>query len=108
MLLEADQYSEAARQPSGVDEESDPKGKRVAKKWLEGMARGLRERFPRELRRVREVLGFTQVSLAEHAGLTVTSVAMIERSERAPSLDTAARLCWAIDIMSGLRPEDLK
>ena len=51
-------------------------------------------------------LGLTQQRLADIADLTVTAVAMAERGERAPSLDTAMRLCWALDIAAGVTLED--
>src|SRR5215469_7095637 len=62
---------------------------RMTKRWLEGMSRNLKERFPTGLRKRREELGLTQQQLANMAELTVTAVAMIERSERVPNLDTA-------------------
>ena len=55
----------------------------------------------------REELGLTQQELADTAGLTATAVAMIERGERAPSLDTATRLCWALDVAAGASVEEL-
>jgi DNA-binding XRE family transcriptional regulator len=70
----------------------------ATKRWLEGMSRNLKKRFATGLRQRREELGLTQQELADKAGLTVTAVAMIERGERAPNLDTAARLCWALDV----------
>ena len=57
------------------------------------MSRHLKESFPAGLRKHREELGLTQQELADIAELTATAVAMIERSERTPNLDTAARLC---------------
>jgi DNA-binding XRE family transcriptional regulator len=71
---------------------------RATKSWLEGSSRHLKETFSIGLRQRREELGLTQQELADHAGLTVTAVAMIERGERTPSLDTAAKLCWALDM----------
>ncbi len=71
------------------------------------MSRHLKESFPTGLRKRREELGLTQQELAEIAELTVTAVAMIERGERAPNLDTAARLCWALDVAAGVTPEEL-
>lgn len=80
---------------------------RATKRWLEGMSRHLRESFPAGLRALREELDVTQQQLADIADLTVTAVAMIERGERAPNLDTAARLCWALDVAAGAGPDDL-
>jgi DNA-binding XRE family transcriptional regulator len=78
---------------------------RMTKNWLEGMSRHLKEQFPSGLRRQRKEIGLTQQQLADTAGLTATGVAMIERGERAPNLDTAARLCWALDVAAGVAPE---
>ena len=78
---------------------------RATKKWLEGMARHMKKSFPDRLRKAREKLGSTQQELADIAQLTSTAVAMIERSERAPSLDTAAKLCWALDVVAGVKFE---
>jgi len=78
---------------------------RATRRWLEGMSRHLKESFPAGLRERREQLGLTQQQLADIAELTVTAVAMIERGERTPSLDTAARLCWALDAAAG-QPEN--
>jgi DNA-binding XRE family transcriptional regulator len=69
----------------------------ATKRWLQGMSRHLKESFSTGLRKRREELGLSQQELAGIAGLTTTAVAMIERGERAPGLDTAARLCWALD-----------
>jgi DNA-binding XRE family transcriptional regulator len=80
---------------------------RATRRWLEGMSRNLKESFPTGLRERREELGLTQQELANIAELTVTAVAMIERGERLPNLDTAARLCWALDVAAGVTPEEL-
>ena len=80
---------------------------RATKCWLEGMSRHLRERFPAGLRALREELAITQQQLADIAALTVTAVAMIERGERMPNLDTAARLCWALDAAAGVARDEL-
>lgn len=80
---------------------------RATKRWLQGMSRHLKESFRTGLRKCREELGLTQQELAEIAGLTSTAVAMIERGERSPNLDTAARLCWALDVAAGVTVEEL-
>lgn len=80
---------------------------RATKRWLEGMSGHLKDSFSTGLRKRREELGLTQQELADIAELTVTGVAMIERGERAPNLDTAARLCWALDVAAGVAPEEL-
>ena len=80
----------------------------VTKRWLEGMSRQLKERFSTSLRKCRVEAGMTQQELADIAELTVTAVAMIERGERAPNLDTVTRLCWALDVAAGVTPEQLE
>jgi DNA-binding XRE family transcriptional regulator len=104
-LYRADLYDQEAEKilvPPGVPRLNP---ERATKSWLEGMSRHLKESFPTELRKRREELGLTQQQLADIAELTVTAVAMIERGERAPNLDTAARLCWALDVAAGVRGE---
>jgi DNA-binding XRE family transcriptional regulator len=83
----------------------NPEG--MTKRWLEGSSRHMKERFRTGLRQQRERLGLTQQALADRAGLTGTAVAMIERGERTPNLDTAARLCWALDTAAGVTAADL-
>lgn len=106
-LYRADLYDQEAGKlavPHGATR-SNPQ--RATRRWLEGMSRHLKESFPAGLRERREQLGLTQQQLADTAQLTVTAVAMIERGERAPNLDTAARLCWALDVAAGVTPDDL-
>jgi len=71
----------------------------ATQRWLDGMARNLEESFPEKLRSAREYAGITQQQLAETAQLSVTGLAMIERGERLPGLDTATRICWALDML---------
>jgi DNA-binding XRE family transcriptional regulator len=107
-LYRADLYDQQAGKiavPPGATR-LDPQ--RATKRWLEGMSRHLKESFPAGLRERREQLGLTQQQLADIAQLTVTAVAMIERGERVPNLDTAARLCWALDAAAGVTPNELK
>ena len=78
---------------------------RATRSWCEGMSRHLKESFATRFRKAREELGVTQQELADIAELTVTAVAMIERGERAPSLDTAQRLCMALDVAAGVWPD---
>lgn len=73
----------------------------ATRRWLEGMSRHLIDSFPERLRGARERLGITQQRLSEIAGMSETGLAMIERGERVPNLDTAARICWALDIAGG-------
>lgn len=75
----------------------------ATQRWLEGMARNLEQSFPEKLRSARENAGITQQQLAETAQLSVTGLAMIERGERLPSLDTATRICWALDVLGEYR-----
>jgi DNA-binding XRE family transcriptional regulator len=100
-LYRADLYDQQAEKivvPHGAP---NLNAERATRRWFEGMSRHLRESFPTGLRKRREELGLTQQELADIAELTVTAVAMIERGERAPNLDTAARLCWALDVAAG-------
>ena len=96
-LYRADLYDKEAEKinvPHGAPR-LNPEG--LTKRWLEGMSRQIKETFPAGFRKYREELGVTQQQIAEIADLTVTAIAMFERGERAPNLDTAARLCWALD-----------
>jgi DNA-binding XRE family transcriptional regulator len=106
-LYRADSYDQEAEKivvPPGAPRLN---AESATRRWLEGMSRHLKESFPAGLRKRREELGLTQQELADIADLTVTAVAMIERGERAPNLDTAARLCWALDVAAGVTLEDL-
>jgi len=76
-------------------------------RWLEGMSRHLKQNFPKRLRIARERLGITQQKLSDIADLSVTGLAMIERGERVPNLDTAARICWALDLAGGVALQQL-
>jgi DNA-binding XRE family transcriptional regulator len=99
-----DREAEKLHVPSRTEKLSP---ERATKRWLEGMSRRLKTNFSAGLRQLRQELAMTQQQLAEKADLTVTAVAMIERGERAPNLDTAARLCWALDVAAGVTPDDL-
>jgi DNA-binding XRE family transcriptional regulator len=106
-LYRADLYDQQAEEiivPPGAPRLNP---ERATRRWFEGMSRHLKESFPAGLRKRREELGLTQQQLADIAELTVTAVAMIERGERAPNLDTAARLCWALDVAGGVTLEGL-
>ncbi len=81
--------------------------KHATRHWLEGMSRYMKENFSNMLCKRREQLGLTQQELAGIAALTVTAVATIERGEWEPNLDTATQLCWALDVVAGITPEDL-
>src|SRR5262245_31272349 len=96
-LYQAEHYDTEAEKIVVPPGSSRLNPERATQRWLEGMSRNLKERFPAGLRKRREELGLTQQALADIAELTVTAVAMIERGERTPNLDTAARLCWALD-----------
>jgi DNA-binding XRE family transcriptional regulator len=74
----------------------------ATRRWLEGMSQHLKQNFPKKLRSARERLGITQQRLSEIADLSATGLAMIERGERVPNLDTAARICWALDVAGGV------
>jgi DNA-binding XRE family transcriptional regulator len=100
-LCRADDYDQqaAAIQPPPTAGRKDPE--RATQSWLQGMSRQIKESFPDKFRQAREAAGLTQQRLSEVAELSVTGLAMIERGERTPSLDTAARICWALDVASG-------
>lgn len=107
-LFRGDCYEREAKNvvvPAGTRQ---PSPQRATKRWLEGMSRHLKESFSLGLRNRRQELAVTQQQLADIADLTVTAVAMIERGERLPNLDTAARLCWALDAVAGVAAEDLR
>lgn len=106
-LYRADLYNQEAEKIAVAPGSSRLDPERATKRWLEGMSRHLKDNFPTGLRKRREELGLTQQELADIAELTVTAVAMIERGERVPNLDTAVRLCWALDVAAGVTPEEL-
>jgi len=107
-LYRADHFDEEAKAIAVPPDAPRHHAERVTRRWLEGMSRHLKQAFSAQLRREREKLGLTQQQLADQAELTVTAVAMIERKERIPNLDTAARLCWALDVAAGVSPGDLQ
>ena len=59
--------------------------------------KNLRLVFGRNLRRRREVLGFSQEDLAERAGLHRTYIGSVERGERNVSIDNMERLATAVE-----------
>ena len=97
-LYRADLYDQQADKIIVPPKSPKYDANRMTKRWLEGMSRYLKDKFPTGLRKQREELGLTQQQLADITELSVTAVAMIERGERGPNLDTAARLCWALDV----------
>jgi DNA-binding XRE family transcriptional regulator len=97
-LYRADLYDQEAAKIDVPSAAPRLNPERATKRWLQGMSRHLKKSFPAGLRQRREELGLTQQELADIAGLTSTAVAMIERGERLPNLDTVARLCWALDV----------
>lgn len=107
-LYRADHYDQQAGKIEVPPNATRRDPQRATQKWFQGMSRQLKESFPAGLRELREQLGLTQQSLAATAELSVTAVALIERGERVPNLDTAARLCWALDIAAGITADDLK
>lgn len=52
----------------------------------------------RRVRRKRRELGLTQEQLAEQVGLSTSFIGFIERGEKAPSLDTMAKLADVLDM----------
>lgn len=55
-------------------------------------------RVGRAIRRARHDHGWTQVELAERAGLSSNYVARLERGELGPSLRVALRICEAVGV----------
>jgi DNA-binding XRE family transcriptional regulator len=97
----------AAMAHDGGEKTPEAVSSRWARRWNEGMSRHLKRKFPEKLLNARQGVGITQQQLSEIANLSVTGVAMIERGERLPNLDTAARICWALDVAAGVTPEQL-
>jgi len=54
--------------------------------------------FPARLKELRQQADLSQEALARLAGTTASSVAKLERGERAPSLDLAGRLADALGV----------
>ncbi len=50
------------------------------------------------IRHGRHALGWTQVELAEAAGLSANYIARLERGELSPSLLVATQICRALDV----------
>ena len=100
-LCRADEYDQqaVAITPPEAAGRTDPQ--QATQNWFRGMSKQIKESFPDKFRQAREDAGLTQQQLSEFADLSVTGLAMIERGERTPSLDTAARICWALDVASG-------
>ena len=106
-LYRAEEYQTRSTNLTDTTDRLQTDVNRATRNWLSGMSRSLREKFPEQLRSQREKLGITQQQLADIAELSVTAVAMIERGERSPNLDTAARLCWALDVAAEVTIDDL-
>jgi DNA-binding XRE family transcriptional regulator len=64
------------------------------------LSRQMPQRFADGLRRRRREINRTLQDVADLAGISVTMIAMIERGERTPSLETALRICWALDAVA--------
>ena len=66
------------------------------------------EAIGERVRRCRQLRGWTQLQLAARAGLTQSTISMIEKGARGNemSLDTAWRIAWAlgtsIDMLAGM------
>jgi|GEM_PF-2842920 len=100
-LYRADQYDHQAAAIELPSTAGRKNPERATQKWLQGMSQHFKFSFSQKLRRAREDAGLTQKELSGIAGLSVTGLAMVERGERVPNLDTAARICWALDVASG-------
>lgn len=68
------------------------------------------ESIGERVRRCRQLRSWTQVELAERAGLTQSTISMIEKGARGSemSLETAWRLAWSLgtslDCLAGMPP----
>jgi DNA-binding XRE family transcriptional regulator len=100
LLYRADQYDQQAGGVEPAPASSPMNPEHATQKWLQGMSGHFKSSFPKKLRRAREEAGLTQQELSGIAEPLVTGLAMIERGERVPNLDTAARICWALDVAS--------
>lgn len=100
-LYRAGHYDEQAAKIETAPSASRMEPEVATRRWLEGMSRHIKKSFPEKLRSAREAAGLTQQQVSEVAQLSVTGLAMIERGERLPNLDTAARICWALDLCTG-------
>lgn len=56
------------------------------------------ERFGENLRRARREAGMSQEEVAFRADLHRTEIGLLERGERTPRIDTAAKLAGAVDV----------
>lgn len=54
--------------------------------------------FPKNLKQIREFLGYSQAEVAELAGLTCGSLSMLESGKRTPSLPTLVKLLKALGV----------
>ena len=106
-LYQAEGYQQEAKRTPVTPGAPRLDAQRATRAWLEGMSRHMKTQFSIGLRLGREKTGVTQQQIAEIAEFTPNAVAMIERGERVPNLETAARLCWALDIASGATPEEI-
>ena len=106
-IYRAEEYDKEAAKVFVPDNAAKSDPERWTRSWLEGMSRNLKSKFPSRLRESREKLGVTQEAIATIADFSTNAVAMIERGERVPSLDSAARLCWALDIASRATAEEI-
>lgn len=66
------------------------------------------KRFGRNLKRAREMRGWSQETLGQEAGLHSTEIGRLERGDREPRLSTIARLARALkltaaDLVDGVK-----
>ena len=67
--------------------------------------------FPKRLKEVRELRGFSQADLAKKSGLQSTAVSHFETGGRAPSFDNLRRLADALNVATDYligRSDELK
>ncbi len=64
--------------------------------------------FGKRVRSLRKALGWSQVDMAEHASLSPSYLAELERGGRNPSLETILNLAAALNVNSGYLVDGLR
>lgn len=60
----------------------------------------IQEQLGKNLRTIREKIGYSQEQVAEHVGISVTYYAGIERGEENPTLAVIRNLCKVLNVKS--------
>jgi len=56
-----------------------------------------------KIREARKGKGITQQTLAERAGVAISTVSLIERGEHKPTLETLSKICHVLGLEIGVR-----